>query len=820
MIRVSNLNKTYDAGRRHANHVLRDVSFDLPDTGFVCIVGASGCGKTSLLNAVGGLDRFDNGTISTDSVSVSRYGTHSMERERNNSFGYIFQNYYLLTDHSVAYNVYLGLHALGLSHKEKLQRVREALEAVNMARFSRRIAGDLSGGQQQRVAIARALARRPRVIFADEPTGNLDEKNTLNICTLLRRISKNSLVIMVTHEEHIARFFADHIITIHEGQIQNVSSSWERGTLTAAGNELYAGDMNENSVASEEISLRVLREKDAAPAQLTVAVLKDRIIIKLDDARTVSCSPSKEDPVILEGKRPELVLESLDNTPDDQLFTDERPVKSVRAGKGLPLGMLLDEAVRLLKGKGLRFITTWIFLAALSVLTTFIVSDYLTVSSVDPHDFVITDSHILKLEFERGVSLPKWKNSSLELVRQYLDVVEEAGLDFDFIPNVSTTLQYSTEILIQTGTMTADLGSYSHALISRLDESDLIYGRMPEKSDEIVIDRWVLDAFLAKDGIIQSSFSDISDFVGMQLQYFKSTYAPTVVGISDCGDPTVYLPIAGMISVGRGGTTVMPLSELQAMYPGVYDDVVLGETECLVVLNVAGPSYVGKVGRPYKVCNGYMPLILDAIEADTWARIIVPDEELPSILETMCRSTTTMLIYFADKQAAKEFLAQEMPLGLRNMIQLRVTDIHGDSWAKYINASTMKADARTIVTVTVIALCMVMLYLLQRSSVQQRIGMMAVYRLLGIPRRKLLVIYSIESLLFSLTSVLPATALTWLVIQVLSILPSVEFSMILPVSAAGAVCAAIAAYYLAVSLLPTYRLLQLPPARLASKYDL
>ena len=134
MIEIRGLNKTYDPNSAGANHVLQDISITLPDTGFVCIVGVSGCGKTSLLNAVGGLDSFDSGTIVTDRVSVSRSGTRRYEQERNGSFSYIFQNYYLLPEHSVAYNVYLGLHSLELSHREKLDRVREALEAVNMAR--------------------------------------------------------------------------------------------------------------------------------------------------------------------------------------------------------------------------------------------------------------------------------------------------------------------------------------------------------------------------------------------------------------------------------------------------------------------------------------------------------------------------------------------------------------------------------------------------------------------------------------------------------------------------------------------------------------
>ena len=299
---VRNLNKTYDRRSPGANRVLKDVSFTLPDTGFVCILGPSGCGKTSLLNAIGGLDSFDSGEITLGDVTVREYGAAAYEAERNRSFGYIFQNYYLLQNHSVGYNVYLGLHSLRLSHGEKLRRVREALAAVDMERYIRRKVSDLSGGQQQRVAIARALARRPRVIFADEPTGNLDEANTVNICTLLRRIAKTSLVVMVTHEERIARFFADRIIRLDDGVIASSDSSWQRGSLSVEdGGVLYAGDYREEIAETDRARLRVLSGDGAQKVNLTVAVLKDRIVIKLDDGRTVSCGAAGESPELLEG---------------------------------------------------------------------------------------------------------------------------------------------------------------------------------------------------------------------------------------------------------------------------------------------------------------------------------------------------------------------------------------------------------------------------------------------------------------------------------------------------------------------------------------
>ena len=823
MIKVYNLNKVYEPGTRRANHVLHDIALTLPDTGFVCIVGASGCGKTSLLNAIGGLDSFQNGAITTDSISVDRYDSREMEQERNNAFGYIFQNYYLLSDHSVAYNVYLGLHALDLTHREKLLRVQEALEAVNMDRFVSRTVSDLSGGQQQRVAIARALARRPRVIFADEPTGNLDEKNTINICTLLRRISKTSLVVMVTHEEHIARFFADRIITLSEGRIESDSDSWERGTLTPAGNELYAGDFEEKKSGTEEVELRVLHKKGAPPAKLTVVVMENQIILKLDDGRRVSCSASGEEPILLEGNRPELKLEMMDNDPEaEALAVAEQPTTGVRAGKGLTWRMMLDEALSLLKGKGkgVRFLTTWVFLVAMTVLTTYIVSDYVTLSSVDPHDFILTDSHILELTFERGPTLHKNEESYLKYVVKYNQHLRNSGLEYDMLPRFNATLSYSTDVYVQMGNVSAKLTGFSPAYAHHLSESDLICGRLPERSDEIVVDRWVLDNFLAKEGIIQSSIPDITTLLGETLEMYKSSYAPTIVGICDCGDPTIYFTKNGMACVGKAGSNVMTLSELQDRFPGEYDHLVLREDEVIIVLNNTGAWYKNKIGYPYQLGYSYKTTIVDAIEADTWAKVIVSEETLDSMLTSMSSTTTTMLLYCEDKAAVKAYMEQGMPEDLEGKITLTVNDVHGDSWASYLRASNLKADARTIITVTIIFLCVVMLYLLQRSGVQQRIGMMTVYRLLGIPRRKLLLIFSIESLMFSLISVLPASALTYLVFQTLNRLPSLEFDMILPLNICAGIAIAIMLYYLVVSLLPTSRLLKLPPAQLTAKYDL
>lgn len=812
MIEIQGLNKTYDRKSRHANHVLRDVSLTLPDKGFVCIVGESGCGKTSLLNAVGGLDSFESGRISTNDISVTRSGTAGYERERNRCFSYIFQNYYLLTDHSVAYNVYLGLHSLALSHKEKLGRVREALEAVNMSRYSRRIAGELSGGQQQRVAIARALARRPRVIFADEPTGNLDEENTLNICGILRKVSRTSLVVMVTHEEHIARFYADRIITLREGTVAEDAVSWERGHLAAGGgNTLYAGDYRNDRFAAGEINIRLLTQEGVPPANLTIAVLKDKIILKTDDNRSISCARVDSPPVLTEGKSPVIKLEDVDG--------DEAPVEPDEPGKGggLSFSMLLQEAGRLLHQNGRGQKSIIFFLMVMTVLTVWLVGDYITVSSADPRDFISSDSHILDLRVERGEDLdPRDFRTVMLLMPEFIQKMKDAGMDFDLIPYVTAAnASFSLGTVPQLSHISVQFAGFSYAPSDRLDEGKLIHGRMPENSEEIVVDRWVLEHMAAQDGILQNCIGDIEQFLGMRIQFFKKNYSPTITGICDCGDPTMYVPMAALVSIGDRGTELLTFTEFQDRYPGVYEGGPLAEGECIVITNNAGPAYANKVGSNFKTNSGILYRIVAAVRADTYASVVVADSCLEEAV--MAQNGLDYCFYAPDKPAVKECITKILDQEYEGLIQYRLKDQNGDAWNVYKKAASVKADARSVITVTLIAMLMIMLYLIQRSTVQRRVGMMAVYRLLGLPNRNLGGIFAMESLICSFKGTFPAAAVTWAVVSVLNLLTDLGFSMILPWQAALSVCLAVTAYYMLVSVLPVLRLLRLPPARLAAR---
>ena len=817
MISVSKLNKTYRKHSRNANQVLHDLTFTLPDTGFVCILGPSGCGKTSLLNAIGGLDTFDNGTICADGVTVNRPNTRAYNHQRNQSFGYIFQNYYLLNDHSVGYNVYLGLHSLKLSHREKLERVRQALKAVDMERYIRRNVGELSGGQQQRVAIARAIARRPRVIFADEPTGNLDEANTMNICTLLRQISKTSLVVMVTHEERIASFFADRIITLSEGRIHSDSQTWQRSDLSLSQTAtVYAGDYRQQEVSREGIRLRLLTEEDAPALELTVVATRDRIVLKLNDSRQITLGTDTEPPLLAEGKRPVLTLEQLDQQTAPDLPARQEQIPS-KAGWGLKFRDLFREAGHMHRQSGLRSLGARIFLILLAILTTVTVGDFLTVAAVDPEDFIITDSHILTVELERGPNMDSLILGIDGPLNTFVSQLPDSGLEYDYLPIVTADAMISGSLFRQTSGITTRFQKFSYVPVKYLSQEQLLFGRMPTNGEEVVVDRWVLDKLMEQDGILQNSILTDEQFLGKTLSYSKRNIRPTIVGVCDSGEPAIYVHDELFASVGVTGSEVAGLSTLQAKYPGRYDHITLGEGECLVVPAKAGITYESKVGSHFTTLSGVSLRITGLVsEGDFYPRIVVADDQIPVLLGSMVNAR--FQLYCQDKAAMTEFLRSRSQI-TEGQLLLTVTDRYGQAMASYQASSRLRVDARVIVTFTILALALVMLYLLRRSQVQDRIGILSVYRLLGIPRRKLCLIFLLECLLATLTTVLPTAMGVWAVVQLLCGIPDLGLEFVLPWYAAMGVCGGVALYHMLVTLIPLLALLKLPPAQLAAKYD-
>ena len=225
MLELRNIKKNYYVASETVE-ALKGVSISFRKNEFVAILGPSGCGKTTLLNIIGGLDQYTKGDLFIKGKSTKEFKSRDWDSYRNHTIGFVFQTYNLIPHQTVLANVELALTLSGVSKAERRKRAIDALTEVGLADKIHNKPNQLSGGQMQRVAIARALVNNPDVLLADEPTGALDTKTSVQIMDILKSISKNKLIIMVTHNPQLAEEYANRIVKLVDGVIIDDSNPY------------------------------------------------------------------------------------------------------------------------------------------------------------------------------------------------------------------------------------------------------------------------------------------------------------------------------------------------------------------------------------------------------------------------------------------------------------------------------------------------------------------------------------------------------------------------------------------------------------------
>ena len=226
MLELKEIRKDYQAGSSKVE-ALKGISLAFRKNEFVSILGPSGCGKTTLLNIIGGLDHVSGGDLLIDGVSTKNYSDRDWDTYRNHRVGFVFQSYNLIPHQTVLSNVELALTISGIDKKERVERAKKALDKVGLKDHYNKKPSQLSGGQCQRVAIARALVNNPEILLADEPTGALDSETSIQIMELIKEISKDCLVIMVTHNPELAERYSSRIIRVLDGQVQEDTNPYK-----------------------------------------------------------------------------------------------------------------------------------------------------------------------------------------------------------------------------------------------------------------------------------------------------------------------------------------------------------------------------------------------------------------------------------------------------------------------------------------------------------------------------------------------------------------------------------------------------------------
>ncbi len=298
MIKLNFLDKYYNKGKTNQIHVIDNISLELPEKGMIALYGRSGCGKTTLLNVIGGLDTCDSGNVMINGENIAS----NPDLIRNKYIGYVFQNYNLNNSQTCFDNVADALRLCGMKNGEELrERVRAALKNVGMENFEKRTPDTLSGGQQQRIAIARAIVKSPRIILADEPTGNLDETNTVMIMDLLKTVSKEQLVLLVTHETELVDYYCDRVIELYDGRVVGTrNNEAAHGYSAKDKNSVYLGELEKTEFHNDALNVEYYGDMPNKPIDIRIVNNDGKLYLQIKSPN-VNRIDDKSEMKLLEG---------------------------------------------------------------------------------------------------------------------------------------------------------------------------------------------------------------------------------------------------------------------------------------------------------------------------------------------------------------------------------------------------------------------------------------------------------------------------------------------------------------------------------------
>ena len=528
MIKLNKVNKWFNKYKKNKIHVINNTSLKLPDTGLVALLGPSGSGKTTLLNAIGGLDKIDSGVITINGKKISSWNSYQVDKLRNLSIGYIFQDYKLVNDLSVYDNVSLVLKMIGIKDKKEIdKRVLYVLDKVGMLRYKKRPCNMLSGGEKQRVGIARALVKNPSIIIADEPTGNLDSKNTIEIMNIIKAISKDKLVILVTHEVNLAKFYADRIIELTDGTITNDYENNHNNDLDYnIDNRFYLKDFkNMERFSNDEDIINIY--KDNENIDVDIVIKNNNIYVRSNNKLNVE--------VIDEDSNIELINDNFKNISREEIESYKFDFeKIINNPKKLKYSSIFNPVTFITNGFKKVFnypILKKILLIGFFLSGIFIVYSYSTIFAtldIKDYKFVESDKHFATVKTSK-INIDNFNTYRSDPDILYA-VPGHSEVSFSF--NVKDIYQFSRYALTLSGSL-VDVGT--------INETNLIYGNLPTNDHEIVLDRYLINNFYKVNTASKMlGLKSYKDMVGVELN-ISDLDSFKVVGITDGGNPSIYV---------------------------------------------------------------------------------------------------------------------------------------------------------------------------------------------------------------------------------------------------------------------------------------
>lgn len=527
MIKLRGVNKYFNKGKKNEIHVINDTTLDLGTKGLVALLGPSGSGKTTMLNAIGGLDRVNKGDIFVDGVKITGRSASKIDEIRNLNIGYIFQDYKLVDSMTVYENVAIALRMIGIKDEAEIKkRIDYVLETLNIYRYRNRTADMLSGGERQRVGIARAIAKNPKIIIADEPTGNLDSANTIEIMNIIKAISRDRLVVLVTHEVELAKFYASRVIELKDGKvIKDYENETDDNLDYRIDNKFYLKDFEkQESVAQDSVRVNFYGNADDS-LDIDVVIKNGNIYIKTkNDGRVEVVDSSSAIEFVDDNYR------EIDKTLyEEYSFDFDKVVDSSIKEKYSSIVGFFPSLLQGFKKIANYHIIKKLLLIGFVLAGIFITYSFSSIYAsydVKDKDFIQGNRDYLKVEIP-SITVEKYQEyEQLPEIKHVFPGSSVINMNFklDFYYQSS----YQEEFI--SGALT-DIGDIS--------EEDLVMGRMPENDHEVVLDKLAIDTMLKRGTAKQVGITKVEQMLDRPL-CVPNMKDFTIVGITDKVEPVIY----------------------------------------------------------------------------------------------------------------------------------------------------------------------------------------------------------------------------------------------------------------------------------------
>lgn len=835
MIRITKLNKYFNKNSKNEIHVINDSTIEFPNCGLVTLLGESGSGKTTLLNVIGGLDNFNSGEIEIDGVKITKYSSKKIDKIRNEKIGYIFQNYLLLYQKTVYENLKLVLNMYELTENEKNERIDYVLNAVGILKFKNKKASELSGGQQQRVAIARALIKSPTLILADEPTGNLDEKNTIEIMNILKKISENTLVILVSHERKIANTYSDLIIEVKDGKIDSKKINEKKDYYYEDNQNIYLKELEYLQMNSNRLSVDYYSDSKVIN---NIRVIYYNGKLYIDGAGKIEIlSENTQIDVINDYKKALVVEEEVTNN-----YYDLKKIKFIKT-PSLSIKEQIFLAINNISKakKKLYFINITLFIMIILILLS--IQSIVNASYIDKRVLTNTDSRVYNVYLEKVDATIDNRAGKFGLELFYYDFIKE-NPDIEPIINFSTDLYYTMDTFNQFKSNDYMMSNFSVLPLSALDETKIKYGRIPENEYEIVVDKWVLQNFI-EDSIL-SNFMNVTSFLNQKVRFKGMNYESTIVGIAESEENSIYVDKWDMINyymatVKRIEVLLCPLSKIEK-YLGKKLNISLEKNEA--IWNEAR-SKTNNLGYfDYNDDENIRLNIIDEMDFEGLGYYAVVSDELYNdvLLSVLKREYNTLnlicenaderncVIEFVEKNAEK-FSSGEIkatgeygydgpePENIDVKLVLSSKSEYDLNLQPHIKEANKIVLSRMLITITIIIIAIMIIYFTMKSFVINNIYDIGVYRAIGINKRSVELIYLFEILFISLKTILLGGGLCFLITNFIASIPIIETNFAVSFLLFISVSICLIIINILVGVFPVIRCLKKTPSQILSKTD-